>query len=352
MDLPGEEPHTAVQKEFTIEQGEVRFEAFLNGNVLSYEPGKTVGYWFPAKMGLTIPEGIEPYVIKVPVVPAGAIYAQARSSTGVLLGDLTFSVLELKKSPLASGDARRTPDRDGFSLGDGPRRFVATPVPLGVTYQVVGHRGNNFSASHPIKLTEATPDAQVELQFAQGRSVHGQVVGPKGQPVPGAKLEATWRLVPEHGHGLGPFQVDENGRFTLEDATPDLGAYQLVVRCPGFRTKTLTIDFGQLPLVVRLEAGLTVKGQVIEASSGLAIPRVEVRALDRNSRWPMEQVVTDAVGRFEFSTLNDTTYWLYVDGASFSGSQPPEIRPGETREMVLKVTPYPGSPLQKTAAAR
>ena len=100
VSLPGDQPHTAVQKELEIINGQVEFEMVAGREFYGFEPAKTVGYWFEENNRTEVPDEPGPLVIHVPVIPAGAIYAHVLNPDGTRDRDASFSIRELKKSPL------------------------------------------------------------------------------------------------------------------------------------------------------------------------------------------------------------------------------------------------------------
>ncbi len=272
-------------------------------------------------MNVKVNDGAGPLVISVPVIPAGAIYAQARKADGSLAGNVSFTVAEVKRSPLAKPEGfPTTPSSDGWSPDGGPRKYVASPLPLGGTYLVIAWQTNSFAVSEPIKLTEEDPDRQVELQFTRGVSITGQVVSQAGRPLPHAPVDLSWNH-PNHGFGMPGRLADQDGRFTFDNCNPRLGQYMVTARSPGCRSSRQQVNFSKLPLTVRLEPGVKLSGRIIEAKSKRPIVSAEVRATAESGNFPGETTRTDEQGRFSFDTLNDARYRLYVEGCNPADSR-------------------------------
>jgi hypothetical protein len=118
------------------------------------------------------------------------------------------------------------------------------------------------------------------------------------------------------------------------------------------------VDFKRLPLTVKLKAGLKLTGRVVKAATGRGVPNAEVRVVAQGGPWLPGTTRTDADGNFDFNTLGEATYQIYVNGAYFihrdtvnSGLikdtqyQQKEFRAGVETNLLLEVTPYPGSQL-------
>jgi beta-lactamase regulating signal transducer with metallopeptidase domain len=342
-DVPGSQPGTGVQKELEIKNGQVSLEAPV-GWVFSFKPARTIGYWFAGQIAVRVTHGAGPQVISVPVVPAGAIYAQARNEDGSLASNVGFQVRELKRSPLVKGSAFTTLLSDSWSSDQGPRKYVATPLPLEGTYVVIASQDNHFAVSQPIKLTEEAPDRSVELRFAKGAPIVGQVVSPNGKPFFGAEVHGEWRYK-DSSFGLASMVTGEKGRFTLEDCTPGIGEYSVVVRYPGMETLDRPARPNAAPMVLKLRPGLRLAGRVVDAASQRPIVRAQVSAVSDSGGQPTETTRTDDRGNFEFDTLRDIPYRLFVDGC-YSPHGPMVARPGATKPLVLKVNTDRGPTIQ------
>jgi type II secretory pathway component GspD/PulD (secretin)/tetratricopeptide (TPR) repeat protein len=317
---------TAHSVELEITNGEVRAEIAIGGRT-SIEAKHMVGYWFNrfgergSLLSIEVTNGTGPLVIEIPLVPAGAIYAKARNDDGTPAGGLMFGLSELEralgvdKSSLIGGDS------DGFS-GDAPRKWVSGPLPLGGTYQIYGWRGNMFCMSRPVKLTEANPDAEVELQFPPGKTFDGVVLDADGKPLRDLVLNPEFILAGNHSFALKSVFTDERGCFRIENMTPELGEYSVVVAAPGLMAEIMKPDFGSQPQTIRLQRGRTLAGRVVQAGTGYAVPNAELRAQDfDHNKLPGQTTRTDADGRFEFTTLGDANYTLYVSDGQLSSDK-------------------------------
>ncbi len=327
---------TAHMQDMQITNGEVHVQIPIGGRT-DIEAKRMVGFWFNRAGNWKSPTGesgdwlsievhsnASPLVIDVPLIPAGAIYASAKNADGTPAGGLFFGVTELKRAP---GRDQNSLDSDGDGFSDNsPRKWVSGPLPLGGTYQVYAWRGNLFCVSQPVKLTEANPDAEVELQFPPGKVFNGVVLDADGKPLRDAELNFTFNLPigheETHGFGLKSVYTDARGRFQFENATPDLGEYTVAASAPGMMAESVKLDFKSQPQTIRLQRGRTLAGRVVEAGTGLVIPGSEVRVWTDGGKLPAQTTHTDADGRFEFNNLGDASYTVFVeDGQSVSNQK-------------------------------
>ena len=355
---------TAHYEELQITNSEVRVPIAIGGRT-SIEAKRMVGFWFNRTGNWKSPTGesgslfsIEvrsnatPLVIEVPLIPAGTIYARAKNADGTPSGELFFCVTELKRAP---GRDQNSLDNgsDNFD-GNSPRQWISGPLPLGGKYQIHAWRGNSFCISEPVKLTESEPDAEVELQFAPGKTFHGQLLDADGKPLRGVELKTTFNLQDNHGFGLKSIFTDEHGRFELTDTTPDMGEYSIETAVPGLLAEKVVLNFSAQPQIIRLKRGRTLAGRVVDSVSGQPIPEMEVRALDYESnKLPMQTTHTDADGHFEFTSLGDANYTLYPDGGELLGRPTYgnlKFRADGRTNLVLTVKLYEWSKLKPKAA--
>ena len=337
---------SATLKKVEVQNGEVRLKMPVGGHT-GIGPDRTVGYWFKEDLaGYLVTNGTGPMVIDIPVIPAGAIYARAFNADGSPAAGLLFTVDELKRSPLLKEAPGRFDDGDSFTSGEGPRRYVSGPLPLGGTYQVIGWRGCAFCASEPIKLTEEKPDREVELHFVAGRNIEGHVLGNDGKPIRGAEVKCEFAME-THSFGLKSTYTDESGYFQFENATPDLGRYSLeILNCPGWRSERVPVDLDHLPLTVKLKPGLKLTGKLVEAGSGWAIPAAKIRVWTSQSDLPDITTHADSEGQFAFNSLGEAKYHIYVEGGTVKGDREVELKGSGRTDLTIEVTPWQASHLK------
>ncbi len=339
---------TAHMAELVITNGEVRAEIPIGGRI-TIKPKRTIGYWFKDDfMGTMVTNGTGQLVKEIPVVPAGAIYVRVKNADGSQAGGMLFSVEELKRSPQRDASSPLTDNMDNVS-GDAPRPWVSGPLPLDGKYQIIAWRKNEFCASAPVRLTESQPDAEVTMQFSPTQNITGEVTDATGQPVRGSAVGVEFRIGTQ-SFGLTGVTTDDQGRFVVAGITPGLGIYSVNVSEPGWRAEIKDVNLSRLPVKIQLEPGHRIAGQIVEAATGNVIPNAEVRAFmyGGGNQWPAQTTHTDATGHFEFNTLADTIYRIYVNGANYDKNFDRRFKAGETN-VLLKVTPYPGSELKPKA---
>ncbi len=349
---------TAHIEEKQITNGEVRVQIAIGGQT-SIEPKRMIGFWFDrfgnngSLLSIPVTNGPGPMVIDIPVIPAGAIYAKPLNADGSPAGGLMFGIDELKRSPLRSASGLLGGDSDGYS-DNAPRKWVSGPLPLGGTYRVHAWRGDSFCLSKPVTLTEENPDAEVELQFTPGKTLEGIVLRTDGQPLRDADIKPEFSLPiardNNHSFGLKSVFTDSNGRFQIQDATPDIGEYSVQPDAAGFMAERVKLNINAQPQTIRLKRGKTIAGRVVESSTGYVIPGAEVRALDYDkNKLPIQTTHTDADGRFEFTTLGDVNYTLYVEDGERTWPQNRTFRADTDTNVTLAVKPYDWSKLKPKA---
>jgi beta-lactamase regulating signal transducer with metallopeptidase domain len=347
-DVQAKDPRTVHLQEMEITNGEVHAELAIGGRT-SVEPKHVAGYWFKSGFvaSIEVTNGVGPQVIEIPLVPAGVIYATARNADGTPAGRVLFGVDELKRAP-GMDTFPTAGGGDGYS-DDSPRNFISGPLPLGGTYQVHAWRGNMVGVSQPVKLTEANPDAEIKLQFPAGKTFEGVVLDPDGKPLRNAEFAASFNLRDNFGIGLNSVFTDEQGRFRMENMTPEAGMYSLEVKAAGALTERVKLNFGSQPQTIQLKRGRTLAGHVVETGTGRFVPNVEVSATDLDHlQLPMARTRTDADGRFEFNTLGDGSYTVFVQGGDLSSGK--KFRADDSTNVVLSVKLYEWSQAKAKAA--
>jgi uncharacterized GH25 family protein len=344
---------TAHNVDMEITNGEVRVEMPVGGRA-SIEPKRMMGYWFnhwkvgnDSQMFIDVTKGTGPLVVEIPVVPAGAIYAKARNADGTPAGGLLFGLSELKRAPGRDDSSMLDGGSDGFS-DNAPRHWASSALPLGGTYQIHAWRDYSFCVSKPIKLTEANPDADVELQFTPGKTFDGVVLDADGKPLRDTELKVSFALTDGGGFDLKSVFTDQTGRFRIENLTPELGQYALRVEVPGLMAENVNPDFGSRPQMIRLKRGRRLAGRVVEAGTGCALPNVQVTAADFDrAKLPIINTRTDADGRFEFNTLGDGNYtFIFGEGQLLTDKK---FRANGNTNVVLTVKLYEWSKVKPKA---
>jgi hypothetical protein len=245
-------------KSLAIENGMARFEVPVPGRI-EYEPAGMVGYWFKGESYREVPKADEPFVIDLPLIPAGAIYGEVVNHDGSDADYVLISVVEVEKAPAKASSVNLGVDaKDSAGTGDGPTRFTAQPLPLGGRYMLVARRNSKLVVSPVFHLTEAQPVREIRLQLAQGMTLQGEVTDDTGQPVAGVKLELNYDTTYHHGFsGIGNAVSDQEGGFQFDGINPDVpGYYTVTVQDrAGFRPHRKKTMLDGSPISVCLEWG-------------------------------------------------------------------------------------------------
>jgi len=340
---------TAHMQDFEITNGEVHASIAIGGET-HIQPQNMVGYWFNEwSVGyVTVTNGASPMVFEIPVIPAGAIYAKALNADGTPAGGLLFGVTELKRAPGRNENSSLGNNFDSVS-GNAPRKWVSSPLPLGGTYQIHAWRGNSFCISQPIKLTEANPDAEVQLQFPPGKNFTGTLLNPDGKPLANAEVKVNLTQSNAGGFDLKSVSTDEQGRFELHDMTPDLATYAVQADAPGLMAELVKLKFNGQPQAIQLKPGHVLGGHVVDAATGYPIPDTEVRVWTQNDSLPQQTSHTDADGYFEFNTLGDSEYTLFTQEGQEISNQ--KFRADGNTNLTVRIKLYAWSKAQPKAPA-
>ena len=295
-----------------------------------------IGYWFDDSRNINVPPGTGPWVIHVPVHPAGAIYGKILRPDGSTAKHARASLLVIKRPNfLESGPGHLLALLNNrTSLGT----FNATPLPLGGTYAIMAHEDYRFAMTEPFTLDQATPMREADLQLPQGVTITGRLLNERGEPATNPVSLNVSVKRGEFSSGLGGPEVepDEHGRFVFENVNPGPeGTCKIrVIGQAGYRPLNKTIEDLSKPLVLQLERGHRVTGTVIDQATGWPVPGIEVYAQsaknpqgDYMSNWELLEAdaKTDDAGRFEFTNMDTCYYRLGVRGANLVDKEHPVV---------------------------
>jgi beta-lactamase regulating signal transducer with metallopeptidase domain len=362
---PGQEPGSTTPQWLDIQAGQASCEipvpSRLSYSIDFHQGKRPVGYWFHAAHGIDIPPGNEPFVIEVPVVPAGAIYGKILRPNGSR-ADKAHATLLVVKKPGTEEQWSAVFSELSDALSDGVDRgtFNATPLPWGGTYAVVVYEDYAFAMSDAFTLDEKNPIVNVDLELPQGVDVVGQLLDVDGTParndvalqVSVKRGEASWSL-----SGLQT-QPDEAGRFVFKNVNVGFrGECSIrVIAGRGYRPLTHKIRNPRAPVVIHLEKGCRVTGTVLDDGTSRPVPGVEVYAYTvedpkgrLSSTWEMLEAEsrTDEQGRFTFSNMAARRYSLNIRTANLADPRRPVIITGGQKEpVVLRIRIPAGSELK------
>ncbi|MCC6694058.1 MAG: carboxypeptidase regulatory-like domain-containing protein [Candidatus Hydrogenedentes bacterium] len=284
-----------------IENGQVSYEVPVPGKI-GYMMDKTVGYWVKHTNEIAVPDGDGPFIVDVPVVPAGTIHGVVHEAPA----DYSLSVLVAKQSPnVDTPFAEVRPDVDERGA------FTCGSLPIGGTYVIMAVSGSAAVMSKPIKLTSAEPIKELDLTFAKGLPVTGTILKPDGTPAPSVAARLLIETEYSHTHSTAPSVEGSAGAFRFDNVNPDLPVtYALEIKPARDYQEVRQIVTPGENVEIRLEPGLTLVGHVIDDATGNPIPGVEVYAFSTQPQASILEAdaVTAASGAFRFTRLRDQQY--------------------------------------------
>jgi uncharacterized GH25 family protein len=171
----------------------------------------------------------------------------------------------------------------------------------------------------PFSLEGISQAALGDLPSARRSAQSGRVLGPNGQPVAGARVEAiAKREDPDFNHPTPPLrervETDQAGRFNVH-VPPALDCGLMVWSDQGAVARRVVPAGGQIPAEIALERGATIRGRLVDRSGkpvrGCAVylqsdddqtVRTEL-GIGRDLLAVKTHRMTDAEGRFQFPPL-------------------------------------------------
>jgi beta-lactamase regulating signal transducer with metallopeptidase domain len=306
------------------------------------------GYWF-ADVDTAVSAGSDPFQVRVPVLPAGAIRVklvlpeERARDYGPTMGSAQFHV----DSPAGM----RRVSISGTSVS--PTEIVLAPVPLDVACLVSATQGFRIEYAPIVSLDGADPVRDVTLHLPKAIDAVVRVESAEGQPLPKIPIEVNFEPTarppgtapgdPSPGSNIwsGDRQTDRNGQTILAGMPRNGDGYSLVARPKRdwqFARTDVRTD-GEVT-VLKLERGHVIEGQVVDKKTGRPVSDIEVRArpVTRSLggfREYVAEAVTDANGNFRFSNLPEETVKLIAWGTSFPAE--PEVEPGQSERVILMI---------------
>jgi len=291
-----------------------------------YKGKRPVGYWFEETEQMDIPPGKEPFVIDVPVHPAGSIYGRILRADGSLAEDAQASLIVVKKPEFL---VNRLQNINAALHGGGmdKGKFNASPLPFGGEYAIVAYSQNSFTATEAMTLDSKNPIIEKDIQLVEGMTLKGRLLDKDGTPARNyLALDVSFKIN-DHSWGTTRQEIrpDKDGRFFFENVNHDFpGKYFVKVNVgPGYRPARKEVQNLNAPVVIQLEQGLRATGVIIDDVTGWPIPGVEVRAytveeIDGKvqSEFLEAEAPTNQRGEFVFSNMAERSY-----NVTFSGTQ-------------------------------
>ncbi len=149
--------------EHEIVDGEVRLSSPAPA-VLTLTSGAMLGF-VPKEemMGIRVTTGAEPLVVKVPVLPAGAVVGRLLDAEDQAVGHSSVIVLPTEKSWQAS-----VPMPMRYESTDARGRFALPDVPLGAEFRLLASVDWSFVSKGPLGVDAAHPVAEVDIRLPAG----------------------------------------------------------------------------------------------------------------------------------------------------------------------------------------
>lgn len=311
-----------------IEDGQVRYDVPVPGKI-AYQMDKTIGYWVKDVHEIAVPDGDGPFVVDVPVVPAGTIHGVVREAPA----NFSLSVLVAKQSPNVD-----TPFVEVRPEIDERGAFTCGSLPIGGTYVIMAVSGSAAALSKPVTLTSAEPIKELDLAFAKGLPVTGTILKPEGTPAPSMATRLLIETEYSHTHSTAPSVEGSAGTFRFDNVNPDLPVtYALEIKPAHDYQEVRQIVTPGEDVEIRLEPGLTLEGRVIDDATGNPIPGVEVYAISTQPQSSIvdADAVTDTSGAFRFTRLPDQLY--SVGAREVQPITPIEAKAGSTAPVEIRV---------------
>ena len=329
-------------RDLPVENGVVSIRV-RTGQQVAYGPSGVVGGWFAPGEIKSVPPGDTPLMVHIPFVPAGAIAVSLVEADGSPAGGFKTRVRELTKSPQRANVRFGVSGKYTSSPDDGVHAFTATPLPLGGTYEVVVSRRFTYVTTGPIRLTEKRPLHKRQFVLAGEATIRGQVVAPKGAPIPGVPI---WLSVSLAGTSFraGGSKTDRNGRFEFKGIVHHRSTTYQVSADPtrGFVPRQVTVANPNKPLRIVTKPGLALSGRVLDEKDGTPLGDLEVflwRDTDDGRPGFSEfhpEGRTDRKGNFHFSNLLPGTYRLCCALVSRIGNRP-RVKAGQAKPVIWRV---------------
>ncbi|MEO0446257.1 MAG: M56 family metallopeptidase, partial [Verrucomicrobiota bacterium] len=336
-----------------VTDGWARFEVPVP-NDLDVSPEGLKGYWFQEPIHMKVPAEhlSEPVVFELEALRAGAIAGDVKEANGDPAEGILVTAFEAKGSPsVVNGNFVNLRVKSSSSRYDAVNEFLASPLPLGGHYVVVARRGFTHVTSIAIPLTAEEPVKRIQLEMPEGIEVNGRILDAKGRGVRFA--ETRFRFTPRLGHGFGMAGpvTGVDGKFSLKGVNSQAeGTHYLEIDVPGHLPKRYALTGSRDEQLIRLERGQSIRGVVVEASTGKVIPGAEVYATrakyveDAYPSW-FDTADADEQGRFEFTNLPPGEFKVLTRSGTFPSKVAPVVEAGQPEEVVLEVELYEWSKL-------
>ncbi len=181
-----------------------------------------------------------------------------------------------------------------------------------------------------------------------GITLTGRVIGPKGKPVEDATINwsagtpanssrvAAGTSVNGAGLASGGTKTDRQGRYRIPGLTLD--EVSLIVRATGCapEIKKITVEENMRPVDIRLKAGKTLRGRVVDAA-GNGVPLAEIFLQSWQGATYWWDAKTDAQGRFTWTDAPEDEVVLSVSAEGYAYQRDWHVMAGpEEQVLTLK----------------
>jgi 5-hydroxyisourate hydrolase-like protein (transthyretin family) len=329
-----------LKKSIPLEDGVAKFDAYVSGHAF-YSAKGMMGYWFDDRH-ITVDPGDGPLEIVVPVIPAGAVKGSVLNADG---SPVTDNIQIHAKGSVNLAESSRSGDFANNINVNGSGKYFISSLPLDGDYTVYATHSHliQFAGFH---LDSAHPIADITLRLPVKTTVEGTIVDPEGRPLSNVDFGLVFNATPELNLASWGSNTNQEGRFHFTDLSAKVGQYSLAFAPKSsYRPLRVALPLDGKPVVVKMQRGLVLEGQALDAATGLPVPGVEVWALPAECKIGDQgcnaEGVTDQEGRFRFSNFEDRPYHLNVRNCvleQLTPAQPqPDIRGGD-KNVVIKVT--------------
>ncbi len=216
------------------------------------------------------------------------------------------------------------------SLAGDDGRFKMAHVPVG--RQVLAVVASGFTPLRVDVTVGTSPFDVGDVRLETGLVIQGRVVDAGGTPVSEAELKAAPAVLERKTYDESPDRTarsDGSGCFLIGGLGE--GTYEVTVEAFGFGRTVKPINAGTKNVMLALEPGGSITGQVVdEGGRPLTDYRVvaQVKRSEDDRRGfqrPYSQTVTADDGRFTIDTVAATTYVLDVGSAEYESASVDDV---------------------------
>jgi hypothetical protein len=315
------------EEHVAIKDGEATVTVPAPTKVKCQSTAETLGYYIAETPETTVGAGTETLVVNVAALPAGAVTGVVRNPDRTAFTKYAYiSLLPLEKPKGLNEMPWYNTSASNTNTNQVTGKYLLSPVPLGGKYRLIVSADAAIALSDEFTLDAGHAIHQTDLVLAAGVSFGGTVVGPDGKPVSGAKVELTYESPYSHSFGSST-RTDVRGEYRFAHVNPDLpGKYSLAVE-PGTTTQGRlwrTVAPSATPVVLQVEAGVAVRGRVVNDATGKPMGNVRLRLMPTD--WLKAaytngiETTSNSAGEFSLRNLEPIGYTVYMEDAYPAGT--------------------------------